>query len=113
MARNIIKHKICMRQATREERTKIVNFCCNILNIKLENAAELAKLLQGKSFKDIQRMMSKLAKNMPSQDVQKYLETGIVAIERERKFLGEKSVRIPEVKWADVGGLAAAKEDIL
>ena len=28
-------------------------------------------------------------------------------------MFGEKSVRIPEVKWSDVGGLAGAKEDIL
>jgi peroxin-6 len=34
-------------------------------------------------------------------------------VEKQRKVLGEKSVRIPEVKWADVGGLANAKEDIL
>lgn len=34
-------------------------------------------------------------------------------IEKERKTFGEKAVKIPEVKWADVGGLAAAKEDIL
>ena len=34
-------------------------------------------------------------------------------IEKKRKIFGEKSVRIPEVKWADVGGLADAKDDIL
>lgn len=34
-------------------------------------------------------------------------------IEKERKQFGEKAVKIPEVKWADVGGLASAKEDIL
>jgi len=34
-------------------------------------------------------------------------------MEKQRKAFGEKSVRIPEVKWADVGGLANAKEDIL
>jgi len=37
----------------------------------------------------------------------------ILKIEKERKIFGEKSIRIPEVKWADVGGLADAKEDIL
>ena len=36
----------------------------------------------------------------------------MVRVEKNRKNLGEKSVRIPEVKWADVGGLSNAKEDI-
>lgn len=36
----------------------------------------------------------------------------LVRLEKERKLFGEKSVRIPEVKWKDVGGLASAKEDI-
>ena len=34
-------------------------------------------------------------------------------LEKDRKAFGEKAVKIPEVKWADVGGLAAAKEDIM
>ena len=34
-------------------------------------------------------------------------------IEKDRKLFGEKAVRIPEVRWADVGGLADAKDDIL
>jgi peroxin-6 len=34
-------------------------------------------------------------------------------MEKLRKLFGEKSVRIPEVKWADVGGLANAKDEIL
>lgn len=37
----------------------------------------------------------------------------LVKLEKERKLFGEKSVRIPEVRWGDVGGLAEAKEDIL
>ena len=34
-------------------------------------------------------------------------------IEKERRAFGEKAVRIPEVRWADVGGLASAKDDIM
>lgn len=34
-------------------------------------------------------------------------------LEKDRKLFGEKAVRIPEVRWADVGGLADAKDDIL
>lgn len=34
-------------------------------------------------------------------------------IEKERRALGEKAIKIPEVKWDDVGGLASAKEDII
>jgi SpoVK/Ycf46/Vps4 family AAA+-type ATPase len=37
----------------------------------------------------------------------------LAQIEKDRKGFGEKSVKIPEVKWADVGGLANAKEDIM
>lgn len=45
--------------------------------------------------------------------LQQVLVDGIVQSEKERKMFGEKSVRIPEVKWADVGGLADAKDDIM
>ena len=37
----------------------------------------------------------------------------LASFEKQRKLFGEKSVRIPEVKWDDVGGLATAKDDIL
>lgn len=37
----------------------------------------------------------------------------VLSVEKQRKVFGEKSVRIPEVKWADVGGLADAKDDIM
>lgn len=37
----------------------------------------------------------------------------LTKIEKERKKFGEKSVKIPEVKWADIGGLDLAKDDIL
>lgn len=37
----------------------------------------------------------------------------LASFEKQRKLFGEKSVRIPEVKWEDVGGLATAKDDIL
>ena len=40
------------------------------------------------------------------------LVQALVKLEKDRKLFGEKSVRIPEVKWDDVGGLASAKEDI-
>lgn len=35
------------------------------------------------------------------------------SLEKARKMFGERSVKIPEVRWDDVGGLANAKEDIL
>lgn len=34
-------------------------------------------------------------------------------MEKERKVFGEKAVKIPEVRWDDVGGLADAKEEII
>ena len=47
---------------------------------------------------------------LPSHDL---IMKRLAQIEKERKGFGEKSVKIPEVKWADVGGLANAKEDIM
>ena len=46
-------------------------------------------------------------------DSQKAIVNALVKLEKDRKVFGEKSVRIPEVKWSDVGGLASAKEDII
>lgn len=37
----------------------------------------------------------------------------LLEIEKDRRGFGEKAVRIPEVKWEDVGGLASAKDEIL
>jgi SpoVK/Ycf46/Vps4 family AAA+-type ATPase len=47
---------------------------------------------------------------LPSHDL---IMKRLAQIEKDRKGFGEKSVKIPEVKWADVGGLANAKEDIM
>ena len=47
---------------------------------------------------------------LPSHDL---IMKRLALIEKDRKGFGEKSVKIPEVKWADVGGLANAKEDIM
>lgn len=69
---------------------------------------EVAKYLQGKTFKEVKQIVSKLQKRQNPN----YVEA-LIKLEKERKLFGEKSVRIPEVKWADVGGLAGAKEDIL
>ena len=34
-------------------------------------------------------------------------------LEKDRKMFGENAIKIPEVKWDDVGGLAGAKEEII
>ena len=51
-----------------------------------------------------------MTKGKPTEEV---LIKRLAQIEKDRKGFGEKSVKIPEVKWADVGGLANAKEDIM
>ena len=71
---------------------------------------QIAKYLQGKAFKEIKSILTKVAKGKPSEDL---LTKRLAQIEKDRKGFGEKSVKIPEVKWADVGGLANAKEDIM
>ena len=89
---------------------------------------EMAKYLQGKTFRDIKQTMMKFKRKLPqyfmrkSQNInidvneepltQTKLVEALIRLEKDRKLFGEKSVRIPEVKWDDVGGLASAKEDI-
>ena len=64
------------------------------------------KYLQGKTYKEIKKLMEKIG------DKENFAEQ-IQQIEKSRKLFGEKAVKIPEVKWDDVGGLANAKDDIL
>lgn len=91
----------------RSERAAILNHVLdgNPGNVDTQ---EVAKYLQGKTFKEVKQIVSKLQKRQNPN----YVEA-LIKLEKERKLFGEKSVRIPEVKWADVGGLAGAKEDIL
>jgi SpoVK/Ycf46/Vps4 family AAA+-type ATPase len=70
--------------------------------------SEIAKYLQGKTFKEIKSILIKISRSKREEVIKRLAE-----IEKERRAFGEKAVRIPEVKWADVGGLAAAKEDIM
>ena len=88
----------------RNERVSIVDYVKS--KSQTGDSAEISKYLQGKTFKEIRQILFKLRK---STDV----IAGLIKMEKERKMFGEKSVRIPEVKWADVGGLAGAKEDIM
>jgi SpoVK/Ycf46/Vps4 family AAA+-type ATPase len=71
--------------------------------------------LQGKTIKEIKGTLIKVFRGGQREVVS--MEAAIIKklnlIEKERKAFGEKAVKIPEVKWADIGGLAAAKEDIM
>lgn len=71
----------------------------------------ISKVLQGKVYGEIQAIVKKISKQ-PNYDQSNFLGA-LAKIEKERKIFGEKSVKIPEVKWADIGGLDLAKEDIL
>ena len=71
----------------------------------------ISKVLQGKVYGEIQAIVKKIYKQ-PNLDQSNFLGA-LAKIEKERKIFGEKSVKIPEVKWADIGGLDLAKEDIL
>jgi len=62
-------------------------------------------------YGEIQAVVKKLSKQ-PNWDHSNFLDE-LAKIEKARKIFGEKSVKIPEVKWSDVGGLDLAKEDIL
>jgi SpoVK/Ycf46/Vps4 family AAA+-type ATPase len=73
--------------------------------------SEISKYLQGKSYHEIKLIIARVRKiNAVGQEA---VIKEILNVEKQRKVFGEKSVRIPEVKWADVGGLADAKDDIL
>jgi len=69
----------------------------------------LCRNLQGLTFRDISNYINK-SKQLPEE---RELVKGLERISKERKALGENAIRVPEVKWDDVGGLADAKEDIL
>lgn len=62
----LFKHKIALRPPERDDRAMIVDFCLSNTVKDFEkhkddiNCQELAKLLQGKSFRDIQNLLCKL-----------------------------------------------------
>jgi ribosomal protein L22 len=77
---------------------------------------EVAKFLQGKSFSEMRSVLKKVCVILRRKKVElntKTIVTQLNDIEKDRKLFGEKAVRIPEVRWADVGGLADAKDDIM
>jgi len=77
------------------------------------NIKEVAKHLQGKTFKEIRNTLIKVTRGDREGLTQEIIEKRIAQIEKDRRAFGEKAIKIPEVKWADVGGLANAKEDIM
>jgi SpoVK/Ycf46/Vps4 family AAA+-type ATPase len=94
----------------------MINHFLKDLGIDAVESNEVAKFLQGKSFAEMRNVLKKVCIIMRRRKVEittesmvKYLND----IEKDRKLFGEKAVRIPEVRWADVGGLADAKDDIL
>lgn len=83
------------------------------------DVVSIAKYLQGKCFKEIRSILLKVTSGLTDQRIQDHsifnesVLKKLSHLEKERRAFGEKAVRIPEVKWADVGGLANAKEDIM
>lgn len=70
---------------------------------------EIQKYLQGKPLKEIKSIITRIfRKNAKAEFI-----TELVKLEKDRKMFGENAVKIPEVKWDDVGGLAGAKEEII
>ncbi|CDW87814.1 aaa atpase domain-containing protein [Stylonychia lemnae] len=116
----LIRNKIQILNPEKQDRDAIVRWMLEFdskLKLDIEiilklNINEIAKYLQGKTVKEIRNTLIKILKsrNELNNDI---LMKRLQDLEKQRKAFGEKSVRIPEVKWADVGGLANAKEDIL
>lgn len=78
------------------------------------DAEAIGKYLQGKCFKEIRSILVKITRGVEKlENAQETVIKRLAQLEKDRRSFGEKAVRIPEVKWADVGGLASAKEDIL
>jgi len=100
----------------RPDRTIMTEYFLGELGISTVESNEVAKFLQGKSFAEMRNILKKVTTilkrkkiEIETESVVKYLND----IEKDRKLFGEKAVRIPEVRWADVGGLAEAKDDIM
>jgi hypothetical protein len=74
---------------------------------------QVAKHLQGKTFKEIRSTLLKVTRGDRDSLTNELINKRLGMLEKDRKAFGEKAVKIPEVKWADVGGLANAKEDIM
>jgi len=109
------KDKMAFKNPERADREAIIDWMLAIeeklknIDIDLDTTL-IAKFLQGKNIKEIRSTLIKATKGSANSDaVLKKLGN----IEKERRAFGEKAVKIPEVKWADVGGLASAKEDIM
>jgi SpoVK/Ycf46/Vps4 family AAA+-type ATPase len=77
------------------------------------DTVQVAKHLQGKTFKEIRNTLVKVTKGDRSQLNEEIVYKRLAQVDKDRRAFGEKAVKIPEVKWADVGGLANAKEDIM
>ena len=72
---------------------------------------ELAKYFQGKTYQEMYVFATKCKKKRI--DTFEKVVAFAIGVEKQRKNLGDTAtIKIPEVKWADVGGLAHAKEDI-
>lgn len=77
------------------------------------DVSQVAKHLQGKTFKEIRSTLLKVTRGDRESLTNELINKRLGMLEKDRKAFGEKAVKIPEVKWADVGGLANAKEDIM
>ena len=64
-------------------------------------------------MRDLDKMAKKWGSIQQDQFVFDDILSSIKQTEKKRKVFGESAVKIPEVKWGDVGGLATAKEEIL
>ena len=104
-----MKHKFKLELPERKERGLILK---HVFGSEDCDYFEVAKYLQGKTFRDIVKIGAKLRRKTKVWTSEAIIEA-FKRLEKDRKLFGESSIRIPEVKWADVGGLADAKEDIL
>jgi energy-coupling factor transporter ATP-binding protein EcfA2 len=74
---------------------------------------QVAKQLQGKTIKEIRNTLIKVTRGDRESLTSELIDKRLGMLEKDRRAFGEKAVKIPEVEWADVGGLANAKEDIM
>ena len=117
----LFKEKFAFKNPEKLDRETIVTWLLkNDETVKRQSdrnldVASMAKFLQGKNFKEIRSILVKVTKSTGQQEeiTNEIVQKRLSDLEKERRAFGEKAVRIPEVKWADVGGLANAKEDIL
>jgi len=102
----LLKSRLHIGSLSKDDRLQVLN---RFMPAGDHKKKEIQKYLQGKPLKEIKSIINRIFRKNAKAD----FITELVKLEKDRKMFGENAVKIPEVKWDDVGGLAGAKEEII